>query len=144
MSNATISGKSGPGTNDERTNATTTQKPSEPSLDPDEGEAYSQLSDACRALERRFPFFFEEKPTGENSEVKMPKSIVIALDEAQCLTTRQDTQNLKNEIGWLPSHMFCRAVSNLSVIALRAPIWVLFASTTSRVGDFVPPSKLRE
>ena len=44
---------------------------------------------------------------------------------------------------WRPSHVFCRAIRWISEVRPRAAIWVLFASTNSKVADFSAPSKLR-
>ena len=105
---------------------------------PDEGGARSQLAEAYESFAKSFSKLVV-------SEDHTPK-MVIAFDEAQCLTTVQNTESLHDDKAeWSPSHMFCRVIAQLgSAMPLKAAIWVLFASTNSKLGDFSPPSPLRE
>ncbi|KAG9308729.1 hypothetical protein JVU11DRAFT_11514 [Chiua virens] len=61
--------------------------------------------------------------------------LVIALDEAQSLSSKCNG-------GYRPADVFCRIVNEYSHQDRgKHAIWVVFASTTSRVADFSPPNK---
>ncbi|KAF8548189.1 hypothetical protein OG21DRAFT_1526653 [Imleria badia] len=70
-----------------------------------------------------------EKIFADNSN--RPK-LVIAVDEAHPLTPVQGT--------YRPADVFCRVVNEYSHHENHA-VWVVFASTTSKVADFSPPNQ---
>lgn len=61
--------------------------------------------------------------------------LVIVLDEAACL------RKLEDSLGgsYVPSDVLCRVISSYSNAFLK-PIWVVFASTESRIADFAAPN----
>ncbi|KAG9318913.1 hypothetical protein JVU11DRAFT_1024 [Chiua virens] len=75
--------------------------------------------------------------------------LVIAVDEAHPLTpslrvdppsqTPIDTPNTPGT--YRPADVFCRVVNEYSHGQHSRPVWVVFASTTSKVADFSPPNK---
>ena len=105
-------------------------------MKPNELDEYNELLNTVKELEEKHPELF----TALTSDA--PK-VVIALDEAQCLTTIQNTLSEDGKAEWRPSHMFCRVIASFSNMRSTAAIWLLFASTNSKIGDFSPPSKLR-
>ena len=71
-----------------------------------------------------------------SSNVHRPK-LIIAIDEAHPLGAKQGKD-------FQPAHLFCRAISLYSRhTQLTASIWVVFASTTSKVADFAAPGVIR-
>ena len=85
-------------------------------------ESFLRMADSVQKV---FP-----NPTTE------PK-IVIAIDEAHPLTAPQQ--------DYRPADVFCRVVKEYSHISPKDHgIWVIFASTTSKVADFSPPNKIRQ
>ncbi|KAG9310693.1 hypothetical protein JVU11DRAFT_9287 [Chiua virens] len=83
--------------------------------------AYNKL---VSTLDRVFP------DRGSNQ----PK-LVIAIDEAHPLTPPRYTR------GRRPADILCRIVNQYSHVENGRPLWVVFASTTSKVADFSPPNK---
>jgi hypothetical protein len=63
--------------------------------------------------------------------------LVVALDEAHPLTTVRGGQG-----EYRPADVFCRVVNGYSHHENHA-VWVVFASTTSKVADFSPPNQKR-
>jgi len=62
--------------------------------------------------------------------------LVLALDEIQQITESQSAR----ERGYSPSRMLGRAIADFTQSKKPGPaVWVLFASTDSRVTDFTPP-----
>ena len=90
---------------------------------PDMKMAYKRLID-------RFPQLFKQAPDAHS-----PK-LVIAIDEAHKLSEPIDDR-------FRPSHILCRVISNFTTAESDVSNWVLFASTTSQVADFSPPSHIR-
>ena len=67
-----------------------------------------------------------------SDNVHRPK-LIIAIDEAHPLSENQGKK-------YQPAHLLCRATSLYSRhTQLTASIWVVFASTTSKVADFAAP-----
>lgn len=102
------------------TNETASDTPSR-RRDPDERlcTAYSKMATSL------------EKIFADNSDA--PK-LVIAVDEAHSLTPTHGK--------YRPADVFCRAVNEFSHDENHA-VWVVFASTTSKVADFSPPKQKR-
>ncbi|GBE88876.1 hypothetical protein SCP_1402840 [Sparassis crispa] len=64
--------------------------------------------------------------------------LVVAIDEAHCLST------MVND-NFRPSHLLCRAISAYSCVGgYLASVWVVFASTNSRIADFSAPSHIHD
>jgi hypothetical protein len=61
--------------------------------------------------------------------------LVIVLDEATILRKAILTRSYP----YLPSDVLCRAISRYSK-HVTAPIWVVFASTESKIADFAAPN----
>ena len=59
--------------------------------------------------------------------------LVIAIDEAHPLKP--------SKTHFQPAHILCRAISLYS--CSNPSVWVVFASTTSRVADFAAPESIR-
>lgn len=75
-------------------------------------------------LEKIFPEHFNR-----------PK-LVIAVDEAHPLTPKLQK--------YRPADVFCRVVKEYSDCDNgKHAVWVVFASTTSKVADFSPPNRIR-
>jgi len=70
-------------------------------------------------------------------ENKDDPQIVIALDEAHDLGM---VSSIKNKNDHIPSVTLCRVIKRFST-QFRA-VWVIFASTTSRISDFAAPSSI--
>lgn len=65
--------------------------------------------------------------------------LVIAIDEAHPLTPLHQARG-----AYRPADVFCRVVNEYSHHDNREhAVWVVFASTTSKVADFSPPSHKR-
>ena len=62
--------------------------------------------------------------------------LVIAVDEAHPLTS------VHTQGAYRPADVFCRVVNEYSHHQNHA-VWVVFASTTSKVADFSPPNQKR-
>ena len=70
------------------------------------------------------------------TNIDRPK-IIIAIDEAHPLSGRKEKK-------FQPAHLLCRAISLYSrYTELTASIWVVFASTSSKVADFAAPEAVR-
>ena len=66
---------------------------------------------------------------------KQPVKLVIAMDEA-CDLTSMDGKTYR------PADILCRIINEHSRVTEQG-IWVVFASTTSKVADFAPPNDKR-
>lgn len=77
---------------------------------------------AAAAVEKIFP--------GKSDHPKL----VIALDEAHPLS-------LVNKKGYRPADVLCRVINEYSHDYHNHAVWVIFASTTSKVTDFSPPNE---
>ena len=90
-------------------------------------------------MKRAYDQMISTIPQIFNSDnVHRPK-LIIAIDEAHPLSENQN-QGKKYQ----PAHLLCRAISLYSRhTQLTASIWVVFASTTSKVADFAAPGAIR-
>ena len=68
------------------------------------------------------------------NDIHKPR-LVIAIDEAHPLKESQK--------HFQPAHILCRAISRYSLYHPTASVWVVFASTTSKVADFSAPESIR-
>ncbi|KAG8220674.1 hypothetical protein J3R82DRAFT_2961, partial [Butyriboletus roseoflavus] len=85
------------------------------------------LSAAYKKVGARLASIFPDVP-------HEPK-LVIAIDEAHPLSPTIPIRD-----GYRPADIFCRAVSDYTY-AENYGVWVVFASTTSKVADFSPPNQ---
>src|SRR6267154_2469695 len=83
--------------------------------------AYTEMVTALR------PFF-----TGDSDSPKL----VIGFDEAHPLAKLSSK-------GFRPSHILCKIIHSYSSSYVSSMIWVVFASTTSQVGDFSAHQPIR-
>lgn len=87
------------------------------------------MLEAYKDLRASYPELF-------SSDSHEPK-LVIAFDEAHPLAPSVPATE-----PFRPSHVLCQVISHFSVAAYQS-VWVIFASTNSRITDFSAPAKLR-
>jgi hypothetical protein len=85
------------------------------------------MKDAYQSLIFELPELFVDQSHS-------PK-LVIVLDEAHSLGTPEE--------GYQPQHKLCQVISAFSTSRPEVAIWVVFASTTSKVADFSAPAHIR-
>ena len=82
-------------------------------------------------MNKAYDQMISDLPQIFDTDAHCPK-LIIAIDEAHPLSEEQK--------DFRPAHLLCRAISAYSRhIQSTASVWVVFASTTSKVADFAAP-----
>jgi hypothetical protein len=97
------------------------------------------MREECEELSKILLTFDPHNAWKLGEEMTNAPLLVLAFDEAHTLTSAAG-----QSVVYQPSHIFGRVISSWSQCTVqRAPIWAVFASTTSRISHYAAPNATR-